>query len=112
MSRTAAAPPSVIVVGAGIAGLAAAVRLTAAGVDVTVVDKGRGVGGRLATRRIGDATLDHGAPFVESPAGDVPASAAVRNQPIAVAWSPSAPAARATSSALNVFGCRWYDPAA
>ena len=27
---------------------------------MVVVDKGRGVGGRLATRRIGDATFDHG----------------------------------------------------
>ena len=52
MSRTPTAPSSVIVVGAGIAGLAAALRLTAAGVDVTVVDKGRGVGGRLAIAAI------------------------------------------------------------
>ena len=29
-----------------------------------VLDKGRGVGGRLATRRIGDATIDHGAQFI------------------------------------------------
>jgi len=44
-------------------GLVAARELVAAGVDVTVVDKGRSVGGRLATRRIGDARLDHGAQF-------------------------------------------------
>jgi predicted NAD/FAD-dependent oxidoreductase len=31
---------------------------------VIVLDKGRGVGGRLATRRIGDATIDHGAQFI------------------------------------------------
>ncbi len=53
----------VLVVGAGIAGLLAAQRLRAAGHAVTVVDKGRGVGGRLATRRIGDARVDHGAQF-------------------------------------------------
>lgn len=53
----------VIVVGAGIAGLMAAHEITVAGHDVTVFDKGRGVGGRLATRRIDDATLDHGAQF-------------------------------------------------
>ena len=52
-----------IVVGAGLAGLVAARALQAAGHDVTVFDKGRGVGGRLATRRIGDATFDHGAQF-------------------------------------------------
>ena len=31
--------------------------------EVVVLDKGRGVGGRMATRRIGEATLDHGAQF-------------------------------------------------
>jgi predicted NAD/FAD-dependent oxidoreductase len=50
------------VVGAGLAGLSAARLLRATG-DVVVLDKGRGVGGRLATRRIGAATLDHGAQF-------------------------------------------------
>ena len=44
--------PRVVVVGAGVAGLTAA-RSLAAFSDVVVVDKGRGVGGRLATRRIG-----------------------------------------------------------
>ncbi|MFK8025783.1 MAG: NAD(P)/FAD-dependent oxidoreductase [Ilumatobacter sp.] len=60
----------VVIVGAGLAGLVAAEALGAAGVEVTVVDKGRSVGGRLATRRIGDARLDHGAQFftVRSPA--------------------------------------------
>jgi predicted NAD/FAD-dependent oxidoreductase len=53
----------VVVVGAGITGLVAARELDAAGVDVLVVDKGRSPGGRLATRRIGRATLDHGAQF-------------------------------------------------
>jgi predicted NAD/FAD-dependent oxidoreductase len=43
------------------AGLTAAVRLAAAGVDVTVLDKGRAVGGRMATRRRSDAAYDHGA---------------------------------------------------
>jgi predicted NAD/FAD-dependent oxidoreductase len=52
----------VAVVGAGLAGLVAA-RSLATEHDVIVFDKGRSVGGRLATRRIGDATLDHGAQF-------------------------------------------------
>jgi predicted NAD/FAD-dependent oxidoreductase len=46
-----------------VAGLLAARRL-AESFDVVVVDKGRGVGGRLATRRLGDATFDHGAQFL------------------------------------------------
>ncbi len=53
----------VVVLGAGMAGLSAARDLRQAGYDVVVVDKGRSVGGRLATRRIGAATLDHGAQF-------------------------------------------------
>ena len=53
----------VVVVGAGIAGLMAAQSLVKNGHDVVVVDKGRSPGGRLATRRIDNATLDHGAQF-------------------------------------------------
>lgn len=53
----------VVVVGAGLSGLVAARTLRDAGVRVRVLDKGRGVGGRLATRRMGDARLDHGAQF-------------------------------------------------
>jgi renalase len=52
-----------IVVGAGMSGLVAARRLASRGHDVVVFDKGRGPGGRLATRRIGAATFDHGAQF-------------------------------------------------
>lgn len=51
------------IVGAGLSGLMAANELQRHGHTVTVFDKGRGVGGRLATRRIDDATLDHGAQF-------------------------------------------------
>lgn len=60
----------VVIVGAGMSGLVAANELRAAGVEVAVVDKGRSPGGRLATRRIGTATLDHGAQFftVRTPA--------------------------------------------
>ncbi len=53
----------VVVIGAGLAGLTAALVIAEAGRSVSVLDKGRGVGGRLATRRIDDATFDHGAQF-------------------------------------------------
>jgi renalase len=52
-----------VVVGAGVSGLIAARHLSDS-CDVVVVDKGRKVGGRLASRRIGDATFDHGAQFI------------------------------------------------
>ncbi len=47
-----------LIVGAGMAGLTAAAELQRAGRSVLVLDKGRGVGGRMASRRIGDATFD------------------------------------------------------
>lgn len=53
----------VFIVGAGIAGLMAANELQQAGLSVIVVDKGRGLGGRMATRRIGPGRADHGAQF-------------------------------------------------
>ncbi len=45
-------------------GLTAGQALRAAGRSIVVLDKGRGVGGRMATRRIGNATFDHGAQFM------------------------------------------------
>ncbi|MFK7944862.1 MAG: NAD(P)/FAD-dependent oxidoreductase [Paracoccaceae bacterium] len=55
---------SVAVIGAGITGLACARALADAGRDVVVFDKGRGIGGRMATRRVGDdMAFDHGAQY-------------------------------------------------
>jgi renalase len=62
-ARAQGARPRVVVVGAGMAGLIAARQLRHDH-DVIVLDKSRGVGGRMATRRIGDATFDHGAQFL------------------------------------------------
>lgn len=56
-------PVDVLVIGAGLSGLLAASTLHAAGRSVLVLDKARGVGGRLATRRIDPHTADHGAQF-------------------------------------------------
>ncbi len=53
----------VLVVGAGLGGLSAARDLSRAGLKLRVLDKGRGVGGRAATRRVDGAVMDHGAPF-------------------------------------------------
>lgn len=58
-----------LLLGAGISGLTAARALRQRGKTVQLVDKGRGVGGRLATRRLGDrdhprGRWDHGAQFL------------------------------------------------
>jgi predicted NAD/FAD-dependent oxidoreductase len=54
----------IAIVGAGLAGLACAQALARADAQVTVFDKSPGLGGRLATRRLDEATFDHGAQFV------------------------------------------------
>jgi predicted NAD/FAD-dependent oxidoreductase len=53
----------VLIVGAGMAGLMAANTLHGHRLQVRLLDKGRSVGGRLATRRIGPGRADHGAQF-------------------------------------------------
>ena len=59
----------VAIVGAGIAGLVAGRDLAAAGHDVTIVEKSRGLGGRMAARRVADTVVDHGLPVLEVPPG-------------------------------------------
>jgi phytoene dehydrogenase-like protein len=55
-------PPrtEVVVVGAGLAGLSAAVRLVDAGIDVHVLEASTHAGGRLATERIDGFVVDRG----------------------------------------------------
>ena len=53
----------ILIIGAGMSGLTAARELQSNGYEVTVVDKGRGVGGRMATRRFAGGRFDHGAQF-------------------------------------------------
>lgn len=58
--------PKIVIVGAGVAGLAAARRFCRAGFRVALVDKGERIGGRVCTRTLavpgrGIASFDHGA---------------------------------------------------
>jgi hypothetical protein len=52
-----------LIIGAGMSGLAAATDLQNNGWEVTILDKGRGVGGRMSTRRMTDGKADHGAQY-------------------------------------------------
>jgi renalase len=55
---------TVAIVGAGLAGLACARVLFGAQYTVTVLEKSRGLGGRIATRRVGRLAFDHGAQYL------------------------------------------------
>lgn len=54
--------PKIAVIGAGIAGVSLA-RSLAGLADVTIFEKSRGLGGRMATRRRPEASFDHGAQY-------------------------------------------------
>nr|WP_295528101.1 FAD-dependent oxidoreductase [Novosphingobium sp. Chol11] len=62
-----ATKPSVAIIGAGMSGLACAGTLSEAGWNVTIFEKSRGAGGRMATRRLetshGTASFDFGAQY-------------------------------------------------
>ena len=56
--------PNVAIIGAGISGLICARSLSDHGVEVSVFEKSRGVGGRMATRRTAEGPrFDHGAQY-------------------------------------------------
>ncbi len=56
--------PRIVIVGAGIAGLTCARVLHERGIEVRVLERSRGVGGRCATRRVDGEPVDHGLPFL------------------------------------------------
>jgi predicted NAD/FAD-dependent oxidoreductase len=56
----------IAVIGAGIAGIVCAQQLSQAGYSVKVIDKSRGIGGRVATRRLFDIKADHGACYLKA----------------------------------------------
>lgn len=57
--------PSVAIIGAGLAGCTLARQLAEAGWQVSLFEKSRGTGGRLASCRIGEETADLGASWLE-----------------------------------------------
>lgn len=97
---------SVIIIGAGMAGLACGQGLQSAGHKVVLLDKGRGAGGRMAARRIttpmGDVTFDHGAQYFV--ARDPDFQAQVRqwaDAGIVAPWAPAGEEAWVGMPAMN-----------
>lgn len=77
------------IIGAGMAGLAAADQLVGQGHQVTLFDKGRAPGGRLSTRRTEDGLwqFDHGAPwFVASDEHFIAAMTDWEQQGVVARW--------------------------
>lgn len=102
----------VVVIGAGLAGLSAACRLRAAGLDVTVVESESEVGGRCRTERLtsehGEFFADTGATVLTMPGLVDSALYALGTSPEAVGWAPQrlSPAYHASFSSgrhLDVF---------
>ncbi len=62
-------PNGIVVVGAGIAGVACARALAAAGTPVRVLDRGRRPGGRMATRTLSGRVADTGASYLTAADG-------------------------------------------
>jgi hypothetical protein len=85
-------PIAIAIVGAGLAGIACARRLQAAGLPVRLFDKGSAPGGRIATRRREDSAFDHGAQYwtVREPAFEAAVEEAAR-QGCAERWNPRWP---------------------
>lgn len=79
----------ILIIGAGLAGLTCARALAQEGLPVRVLDKGRGPGGRMSTRRAPGVQFDHGAPGLQ--ARTSPFAAFLDDlvaQGVAAAWSP------------------------
>lgn len=84
------AEPAVAVIGAGVAGLACASELARSDVAVSVFERARGLGGRLATRRRGSVAYDHGAQYITARSRPFVRYVAVaQNAGAAAPWKPS-----------------------
>ena len=77
----------IAIIGAGISGLACAQGLTKSGHHISLFDKGRSPGGRIATRRSGNLLFDHGAQFATARGAAFKAEIdTLRLEAAAVAW--------------------------
>lgn len=105
----------IAIIGAGIAGLAAARQLQLAGHHCVLFDKSRGLGGRMATRRADGLQFDHGAQYFTARGEDFRKQIATWAQENAVAaWfddsyvgtpGMTAPARSLAAGMMVVAGC-------
>lgn len=102
--------PRTAVIGAGMAGLTCATALRAAGHGVLVLDKSRGPGGRMSTRRLGlgqalgegEAAFDHGAPAFTALGADFQAQVEAWSlQGLAAPWPAAGPGQFVGLPAMN-----------
>lgn len=93
----------IAVVGAGLAGLTCARALVRAGRSVVVYEKSRGTGGRMATRRDGAVSFDHGAQYftVRDP-GFATEIEELEQGGIVARWEPRWPADTREPTAMRV----------
>jgi renalase len=103
--------PGVVVVGAGLAGIAAARTLRAAGVEVRVLDRGHRVGGRMASRRYGDRVADIGASYftVSDPAFEAVAED-WRRRGLARGWTDTFAVSAGGALSAKTGPLRWAAP--
>ena len=77
----------IAVIGAGLSGLICARQLRAAGYQVCVIDKSRGLGGRMATRRVtGLVRVDHGLRYWQNDAAIAPLTEELISAGVLTAW--------------------------
>lgn len=96
----------VAIVGAGMAGLSCAQSLRAAGYGVTLFDKGRGPGGRMATRRVdidGETVrFDHGAQYFKALDSNFAAQCEEwQDQGVVAHWPPAGKQALVGAPSMN-----------
>ena len=107
----------VCIIGAGIAGLSAAHALSAKGLNIAVLEKSRGPGGRMATRCIDGAQFNYGAPSFTIESADFLAwaQAAERNNGLKIAGNRASSgyyyATATADSSINLLARSTFTPA-